>query len=80
MMQHDARVFGVVVANILSNPLKLLASLLTARTGQTLVLSGILERQADEITAAYAPWMNMQVWRAHDGWVCMVGTASTNRR
>jgi ribosomal protein L11 methyltransferase len=69
-----------VVANILSNPLKLLASLLTGRAGQTLVLSGILERQAAEITAAYAPWMDMAVWRAHDGWVCMVGSARANRR
>jgi ribosomal protein L11 methyltransferase len=80
IMQQDARVFDVVVANILSNPLKLLASLLASRAGQTLVLSGILERQADEITAAYAPWIDMQVWRAHDGWVCMVGQARTNTR
>jgi ribosomal protein L11 methyltransferase len=79
-MQQNTRVFDVVVANILSNPLKLLASLLAGRTGQTLVLSGILERQADEITAAYAPWIDMQVWRAHDGWVCMVGRARANAR
>ncbi|MFM2399425.1 MAG: hypothetical protein RL341_1582 [Pseudomonadota bacterium] len=78
-MQQNTRVFDVVVANILSNPLKLLASLLAGRTGQMLVLSGILERQADEITAAYAPWIDMQVWRAHDGWVCMVGRARANK-
>jgi ribosomal protein L11 methyltransferase len=73
IMQADARRFDVVVANILSNPLKLLASLLAARTQGELVLSGILERQADEIAAAYAPWLAMSVWRAQDGWVCMHG-------
>jgi ribosomal protein L11 methyltransferase len=75
LLEHDARRFEVVVANILANPLKLLASLLAARTRQHLVLSGILERQAEEITAVYAPWLPLSVWRAHEGWVCM--TAST---
>jgi ribosomal protein L11 methyltransferase len=73
LMQTNARRFDVVVANILSNPLKLLASLLAARTQGDLVLSGILARQADEIAAAYAPWIKLDVWRAHEGWVCMAG-------
>ena len=47
--------FDIVVANILSNPLKLLAPALLARVapGGSLVLSGVLERQADEVIAAY---------------------------
>ncbi|VVE89729.1 50S ribosomal protein L11 methyltransferase [Pandoraea bronchicola] len=71
--------FNIVVANILSNPLKLLASMLTSRVapGGRLALSGVLERQADEVIAAYAPYMKMSVWRAHDGWVCLHGQAAS---
>ena len=67
--------FQVVVANILSNPLKVLAPMLAGRVeqGGHLVLSGVLERQAEEVAAAYAPWMTMSVWRARDGWVCLHG-------
>ncbi len=47
--------FDIVVANILSNPLKLLAPALLARVAPAgaLVLSGVLERQADEVIATY---------------------------
>ena len=67
--------FQVVVANILSNPLKVLAPMLAARVapGGHLVLSGVLERQAEEVAAAYAPWIAMSVWRAREGWVCLHG-------
>ena len=65
----------VVVANILSNPLKVLAPMLANRVapGGMLVLSGVLERQAEEVAAAYAPWIAMSVWQARDGWVCLHG-------
>lgn len=67
--------FDVVVANILSNPLKVLAPMLAARvrSGGSLVLSGILERQAEEVAQVYAPWLPMTVWQARDGWVCLAG-------
>lgn len=67
--------FEVVVANILSNPLKVLAPMLAGRVapGGHLVLSGVLERQAEEVAAAYAPWISMSVWRAREGWVCLHG-------
>lgn len=67
--------FQVVVANILSNPLKVLAPMLAnrAQPGGWLVLSGVLERQAEEVIAAYAPWLPMQVWQAREGWVCLAG-------
>lgn len=67
--------FQVVVANILSNPLKVLAPMLAGRVapGGHLVLSGVLERQAEEVAAAYAPWLALSVWRARDGWVCLHG-------
>ncbi|HUG59731.1 MAG TPA: 50S ribosomal protein L11 methyltransferase [Candidimonas sp.] len=65
----------VVVANILSNPLKVLAPMLANRVlpGGHLVLSGVLERQAQEVAQAYAPWLTMDVWRAREGWVCLHG-------
>lgn len=65
----------VVVANILSNPLKVLAPLLSSRVapGGSLVLSGVLERQAEEVCAVYAKYLQMSVWRALDGWVCLHG-------
>lgn len=67
--------FDLVVANILSNPLKLMASMLCARVrpGGRLVLSGVLERQAEDVAAAYADAIPLSVWRARDGWVCLHG-------
>lgn len=67
--------FDVVVANILSNPLKVLAPMLSTRvkSGGSLVLSGVLERQALEVAHAYAPWLQLSVWQARDGWVCLAG-------
>ena len=70
--------FDIVVANILSNPLKLLAPALLARVapGGALVLSGVLERQAEEVIATYRaadPALPLQVWRASEGWVCLAG-------
>jgi ribosomal protein L11 methyltransferase len=67
--------YALIVANILSTPLKMLAPLLAARLdeGAELVLSGILERQADELRAAYAPWLALTVADADDGWILMAG-------
>jgi ribosomal protein L11 methyltransferase len=69
--------YQTVLANILATPLKVLAPLLCARVaaGGHLVLSGILERQADELAQAYAPYVKLKVAAAQDGWVLM--TAST---
>ena len=65
--------YPLVLANILSTPLKLLAPLLCAHVapGGSLVLAGILERQADELVAAYAPWLPLRVTDAEDGWILM---------
>jgi len=65
--------YGLVFANILATPLKLLAPLLCAHVaaGGDLVLAGILERQADELTAAYAPWLTLAVADSEDGWILM---------
>jgi len=33
----------------------------------------VLERQAEEVAAVYATWLNISVWQARDGWVCLHG-------
>ncbi len=67
--------FDIVVANILSNPLKVLAPMLAGRVkaGGHLVLSGVLERQAEEVAQAYAPYIQLSVWKSEEGWVCLHG-------
>lgn len=71
----SGRLFDIVIANILAGPLKSLVPTLTERiaSGGYLVLSGILEGQADDVIAAYAPYIKLSVWRSHDGWVALSG-------
>jgi len=66
-------VYPLVLANILASPLKLLAPLLCGHVaaGGDLVLAGILERQADELKAAYAPWCTLEVSDQEEGWILM---------
>lgn len=65
----------VVVANILTNPLKVLAPALVGhlKPGGRLALSGILETQEDEVIAAYAPLITLTCFRRADGWTCLTG-------
>jgi ribosomal protein L11 methyltransferase len=65
--------YQTVLANILATPLKVLAPLLCAhvQAGGHLVLAGILERQAEELQQAYAPWLALDVADAEDGWILM---------
>ncbi len=67
--------YPLVLANILATPLKLLAPLLSAHLapGGHLVLAGILERQVEELKAAYAPWLELGVSDSDEGWVLMTG-------
>ncbi len=68
--------FHLVLANILATPLEVLAPLLCQHLapGGRLVLAGILERQADRLKAAYAPWVTLEVSDAEDGWILMTAT------
>ena len=68
-----AGAYQTVLANILATPLKVLAPLLCAHVapGGHLVLAGILERQADELKAAYAPYCRLDVHDSEDGWILM---------
>lgn len=65
----------LVLANILSGPLCELAPLLTdllAPRGE-IVLAGLLDEQADEVIAAYAPAISLTRWHSLEGWTCLVG-------
>ncbi|OYU45599.1 MAG: 50S ribosomal protein L11 methyltransferase [Burkholderiales bacterium PBB4] len=68
--------YNLVLANILATPLKVLAPLLRAYVAEQghLVLAGILERQADELKAAYAPYCELQVSDQEDGWILMTAS------
>jgi len=66
----------VLVANILANPLILLAPLLAqiVRTHGHIVLSGILEEQAEEVRDTYQQWFNMSIAGEQEGWVLLTGS------
>ena len=68
--------YNLVLANILATPLKVLAPLLRSYVAPHghLVLAGILERQADELKEAYAPYCALQVGDSEDGWILMTAT------
>jgi ribosomal protein L11 methyltransferase len=65
----------VTVANILANPLRMLAPILASHTqpGGSIALSGILEEQAAEVVLAYAPWATLEVVGREAGWVLLAG-------
>jgi ribosomal protein L11 methyltransferase len=67
--------YDIVVANILAQPLIVLAPLLAARAapGGRIALSGILESQAAEVAAAYAPWFELGAGATEEGWALVEG-------
>ena len=71
--------YPLVFANILATPLKLLAPLLCGHlhAGGDLVLAGILARQAEELKAAYAPWLSLAVADDEDGWILMTARSTS---
>ena len=75
-VQPVAGAYDLVVANILSNPLRVLAPAICdhVRSGGRLALSGILREQSDEIMAIYGQWLPMQVADFREVWVCLTGT------
>ena len=68
--------YTLVVANILATPLKVLAPLLCNHIapGGRLLLAGILERQCEELTQAYAPYCDLEVLDSREGWILMSAT------
>jgi ribosomal protein L11 methyltransferase len=67
--------FDLVVANILTNPLCVLAPLLAGRvaTGGRIALSGVLASQAGMVIEAYRPAIALAVGAEHEGWVRLEG-------
>jgi ribosomal protein L11 methyltransferase len=73
--------YDIVMANILANPLQVLAPALVnkIRPGGEIVLSGVLARQADEVIATYSQWLTLSVWKESEGWVCLHGTLKEDK-
>ena len=74
--QHRLQyIADITLANILANPLKMLAPLLASHTkqGGKLVLAGILDAQTGDIIDIYKPYFQMQVWRQSEGWSAIHG-------
>ena len=71
----------IVLANILANPLRLLAPLLAraTRRGGRILLSGVLVRQAAEVQDAYREWFDLHPVQNDDGWVLISGSKRTER-
>ncbi len=69
------RTADIVLANILSGPLIELAPQLSARVmkGGALVLAGLLSSQADDVAAAYRPWIDLRPGGERDGWQLLAG-------
>jgi len=78
-LQHSAvpvgDTFDLVVANILTNPLCVLAPAISARVapGGRVALSGVLEAQAAQVVEAWAPHIALHVGAAHEGWIRLEG-------
>jgi ribosomal protein L11 methyltransferase len=68
--------YDLVVANILTNPLRVLAPLLSksTRPGGRIVLSGILEEQAQAVMNIYQQWFDLDAPIFEDGWSCLSGS------
>ena len=68
--------YDIVVANILSSALKVLAPVISSYTKPQgrVALSGILKQQENEIKAAYESWFDFDRSQELDGWLCMSAT------
>jgi ribosomal protein L11 methyltransferase len=68
--------FDVLVANILSSALMVLAPVLAkyCKTGAKLALSGILQTQSEALITRYSEWFNMDAPSQKDAWILLTGT------
>jgi ribosomal protein L11 methyltransferase len=73
--------YDVVVANILTNPLRMLAPMLAMRVheGGAIALAGLLDTQAALVAEAYARWFTIAPWRTADGWSLLAGVRRPER-
>jgi len=67
--------YDVLVANILAQPLIVLAPLIAARTGcgAHLALAGLLESQAEEVVQAYRAHFEMAIAAREEAWALIAG-------
>ncbi|OJI04775.1 ribosomal protein L11 methyltransferase [Polynucleobacter sp. MWH-Adler-W8] len=74
--------YDIVMANILANPLQVLAPALVnkMKVGGRIVLSGVLARQAEEVITTYSQWLKLSVWKESEGWVCLHGTLNKDKQ
>lgn len=73
--QHTDTQYDIVMANILSGPLAELAPMLAShcQPGGDIVLSGILEEQAQNVLNAYADFFSMEAPVVDGDWVLLHG-------
>lgn len=74
--KYQTQEFDIVVANILSSALSVLAPALakSCKAGGKIALSGILREQASDVSAIYAEWFDMQPPQFMESWVLLTGT------
>ena len=74
--QFSHQIFDLVVANILSSALMVLAPALAnyCKVGGQLALSGILETQAETLIMRYSEWFAMDRPKQKDAWILLTGT------
>jgi ribosomal protein L11 methyltransferase len=74
--QYQTAEFDIVVANILSSALSVLAPALASacKSGGKIALSGILREQESAVSAIYAEWFDMETPLHMDSWVLLTGT------
>lgn len=74
--QYQTAQFDIVVANILSSALSVLAPALASscKAGGKIALSGILREQEAAVSAIYAEWFDMETPLYMDSWVLLTGT------
>ncbi|HEY0842207.1 50S ribosomal protein L11 methyltransferase [Methylotenera sp.] len=74
--QYQSKEFDIVVANILSSALSVLAPALakSCKAGGKIALSGILREQEAAVSAIYAEWFDMGAPQHMDAWVLLTGT------
>jgi ribosomal protein L11 methyltransferase len=70
----------VLVANILSGPLCELAPSFGAlvRGGGSIVLAGLLEHEAADVTQAYSAWFDIHPFQVREGWAGLAGKRNTH--
>jgi ribosomal protein L11 methyltransferase len=74
--EYQSAEFDIVVANILSSALSVLAPALarSCKAGGKIALSGILREQESAVSAIYAEWFDMETPQYMDSWVLLTGT------